>query len=87
MLLFLLKKRGGKLLSIDNIKEKTFNENKYYDVKDESRGIVVKCKIIQQTDFLFVFQPLNVMRELDKRIICIAKVNWFLNRGLVKDSF
>ncbi len=71
-------------MCIDDIKNKTFDERKIYDVKNE-RGNQ-KCKLIQQTDFLFIFQPLYVESELDKRTVCIGKVDWFLRKDLVRDS-
>jgi hypothetical protein len=61
------------------------DENKNYLVKSEGRGRK-KCRLIQQTNFLFVFQPLEISNELDKRVICIAKVNCFLDRTLIKET-
>jgi len=69
------------------VKNKFLDERKIYDVKDESRGIRLKCKLIQQTDFLFIFRPIEVKKELDKRVICISKVNWFLNQASAKELY
>lgn len=75
------------LLSIERVNSKFLNEKKIYDVKDESRGVRLKCKIIQQTDFLFIFKPIEVLKELDKRVICISKVSWFINQSLAKELY
>ncbi len=67
------------------IRNKCLSEEKIYDVKDESRQIRTECKLVQQTDFLFIFKPIKIRTQLDKREICISKVNWFLNPVLAKE--
>jgi len=79
-----LKSRGGKLLTINEIKSVSLKVGKTYVVRVVNRG-KLECKLIQQTEILFIFKPLEITEKMDKSSICIYKSDWLMDKTVIRE--
>lgn len=69
------------MLSMCDIKEFSLNPNIKYVVKDDIRCKRYECRLIFQTDFIFLFKIIDLNIYNNK--ICISKVDYYLNRNII----
>lgn len=61
------------------IKNISFNKSTNFIISDKEKESMYKCKLIQETDWLFIFKHIRT-----NKIICIRKVDYYLNASLIK---
>ncbi len=66
----------------EDIKKITFKKNNKFFVRGE-RG-KLKCILVQETDWLFIFKILDEINENDKRKLCVSKVDYYLNNAIIQ---
>ena len=69
----------------DDIKNITLRKHNNYFVRGEKGKL--KCMLVQETDWLFIFKVSNEINENDKRKFCISKVDYYLNTVIIQETF
>mgnify|MGYP000903906344 CR=1 FL=1 len=69
---------------VKDIKEFRLNEKAKYSVRDSTRDKYFNCLLVFQADYIFLFEIID--KDVADNKICISKVDYFLNRDLIKNK-
>lgn len=64
------------------IKNLELDESKRYDIR-VNQVKIKNCKLVQQTDWLFVFEEMFKPENKYKKKLCIQKVEYYLNNIVI----
>ena len=65
-----------------DIRNITLRNHKTFMIRGEKGRI--RCCLVQETDWLFIFKIVDAINEHDRRKLCISKVDYYLNAAIIQ---